>query len=197
MTTASAAPVPLSRSLAWKVVLAIGLVHVFMGAALLFWPSATLTVIVIIVGIELILSGVLRMLVAAGDAELDARLLRAVLGLVSVVVGLLVMREPLRSLAVVVGLLGVFWVLWGLVELFISLTPAASETRIPLAVEGGIAVVGGLLLLAWPELTVRGLTILVGVLLLVGGLATTWSAWQMRRPQPHVTPRAFSTPSTP
>jgi uncharacterized membrane protein HdeD (DUF308 family) len=191
----NAAPVPMSESLAWKIVLAIGLVHVFMGAALLFWPSATLTVVVVIVGIELVLAGVLRMLVAAGDAQLDARLLRALLGLMSVVVGLLVMREPLRSLAVVVGLLGVFWVVWGLVELFISLTPSASGTRLPLAVEGGVAVVGGLFLLAWPELTVRGLTILVGGFLLAGGLVVVWSAWQLRRPQARPIPGAISSPA--
>lgn len=174
-------PAPLAGGLAWQAVIAIGVVHVAMGFTALIWPDATLTVLVIIVGIELIIAGVLRMLVAAADAALDARLLHGLLGLVSVVVGLLVMRQPLRSLGAVVALIGIFWVLWGLIELFLSLTPAAQGARLPLAIEGGLATLGGLLLLAWPELTVFGLTMLVGALLVAAGLVTIWSGLRRRK----------------
>jgi uncharacterized membrane protein HdeD (DUF308 family) len=178
------APPPTSSSLIWIAVMALGTIHVFMGAAALFWPGATLTVLVFIVGIEFLISGVLRMLIAAADTAMDARVLKALLGLVSVIVGLLVMREPLRSLAVVVALLGIFWVLWGLVMLFVSLLPVARGQRGPLATEGGVAAVGGAVLLSWPEITVGALTSLVGGLLLIVGGATVWSAWRARRNDP-------------
>jgi uncharacterized membrane protein HdeD (DUF308 family) len=186
-----------SVAVRWKLWMAIGVVHVLMGLAALFWPDATLTVLVVIVGIELLLAGVLRVLVAATDDAMDSRVLHVLLGLVSVVLGLLVMREPIGSLAVVVAVLGIFWVLWGLVELFISLTPAASGLRLPLAVEGGLAVLGGGILLSWPGLTLRGLTLIVGILLVLGGGAATWTAWQMRRPEATSAPGPLSTPAVP
>jgi uncharacterized membrane protein HdeD (DUF308 family) len=177
------APLPLSASWNWIVVMALGVIHLLMGAAALFWPGATLTVLVFIVGIEFLISGVLRMLIAAADPSMDARLLRALLGLVAVVVGLLIMREPLRSLATVVAVLGIFWVLWGLVMLFVSLLPVARGQRAPLAIEGGVAAIGGGVLLSWPAITVGALTALVGALLILVGGATAWAAWRLRGAQ--------------
>lgn len=172
--------VPISQTIVWRIMLTIGIVHVLMGGALVVWPSATLTVVVLVVGAELLVSGALRIIAAAGNPQLDARLLRVLLGLVTIALGVLVMRQPLRSIAVVVTLLGVFWLLRGFVELFVSLTPSAQGVRGLLAAEGALATAGGLVLLVWPEPTVRVLALLAGVLLLLVGLVVTYRAWQLR-----------------
>lgn len=169
-----------SDTILWRVLLTIGVVNGALGLVLLFWPDATLTVVVFLVGIELLVSGVLRVLYAAGHRELDARLLRVLLGLVAVVLGLLVMREPLRSIAVLVAVLGVFWVLWGCIELFVALTPAARGARGYLLAEGAVAAVAGMILLAWPEPTLRVLALVAGGFLALVGLVTVATAWRLR-----------------
>lgn len=164
-----------------SVVVAIGVLHAVLGLVALVWPDVTLTVLTVLVGIDLALSGVLRIVVAVGSDGADSRVLRLLLGLVSVVLGLVVIRAPLESLAVLVTILGVFWVLWGLVEIVVGVLPAAAGHRAPLLVEGAIAAIGGGVLLAWPDITVGALTRLVGLLLLLAGIVTAWSAWRLRQ----------------
>lgn len=158
----------------------LGAIHAVMGLVALFWPGVTLTVIAVILGIEFVLAGVIRIVVAVAADAVDARVLRVVFGLLSVIVGLLVLRSPLESIALLVAVVGVFWVLWGLVEVVIALLPSAAGYRGPLLVEGAVALIGGAILLAWPDATVTVLTRVVGFFLLLAGGITAWSAWRLR-----------------
>jgi uncharacterized membrane protein HdeD (DUF308 family) len=159
----------------------LGAVHAVLGLVALFWPAVTLTVLTVIVGVELVLAGVIRLVVAVASSSADARVLRIFLGLLSVIVGLVVIRSPLESLAVLVTIIGVFWIVWGLVEVLIALLPPAAGFRGPLLVEGGVAILGGIVLLAWPDATIGVLTRVVGLLLLLAGGITAWSAWRLRK----------------
>lgn len=172
-------PDHLPASLAWQLPLALGIVHLLLGLALLLWPGATLTVVAILLGIELVVAGFIRVVHAVAERGSEARFLRGVIGLLGVLAGLLVMSEPLRAIGLVVVVVGAFWVLWGLVEAIIALTPSAAGHRGLLLLEGGLAVGAGAVLLAWPEPTVRVLTIVVGILLVLAGLLATWAGWRL------------------
>ncbi len=163
----------------WQVPLLLGVLHLLMGVALLVWPSATVTVVAVLLGLELVFGGVLR-LVQALASNGEARVVRAVVGLLGVLAGLLVVSDPLRSVGAIVLVVGGFWVLWGLAEVFVAMTPSARDHRGPLAVEGLVALIGGGVLLAWPGPTVRVLTVFVGLLLLVAGALATWAGWRLR-----------------
>lgn len=171
--------VRLPVSLAWQVPITLGVLHLALGAALLLWPEATIGVAVVLLGIELVFGGVLR-LVGAIATHGEARMLRAVVGVLGVLAGILVVREPLRSVGLVVLVLGAFWVVWGLVEALVALTPAAAGHRGPLLVEAAFGVVAGGVLLAWPGPTLRVLTVLVGILLVLAGLLATWAGTRIR-----------------
>jgi uncharacterized membrane protein HdeD (DUF308 family) len=158
----------------------LGAVHAIMGLVALFWPAVTLTVIAVIVGIEFVLAGLIRLVVAIASPSQDVRGLRIVLGLLSVIVGLLVIRSPLESVGLLVTIVGVFWIVWGVVEVLIALLPSAAGQRTPLLVEGGVALLGGAVLLSWPDVTLGVLTRGVGLLLLLAGAITAWSAWRLR-----------------
>ena len=43
-----------------------------------------------------------------------------------------------------------------------------------------VALLGGAVLLSWPDVTIGVLTRGVGLLLLVAGVITAWSAWRLR-----------------
>lgn len=178
-TTASASTI-LPASLVWQVPLVLGIIHLVLGIAVLVWPEATITVVVVLVGLELVFGGVLRLVLALVDRTVEARLMRGVLGLLSVLAGVLVVSQPLRSVGLVVVLLGAFWVIWGLVELFVSLLPSAAGQRGALALEGVLAAGFGAILLAWPEPSIRVVTVVVGIGFVLVGLVATLAGWSAR-----------------
>lgn len=163
----------------WQLPLILGVLHVLLGIALLVWPESTVRVAAVLVGLELVVGGLFRMALALASNG-EARAVRAVLGLLGVLAGVLVVSEPLRSVELVVLVLGVFWVVWGLAELFIAMTPNAAGQRAPLVAEGLVVLAGGVALTAWPAPTLRVLTLLVGILFLVVGLVVAWAGWQLR-----------------
>lgn len=170
----------LPADLAWQIPLTLGIVHLLLGLAVLVWPSATLAVVAVLVGLELVIGGVLRLVLAIVGRGSEARVLRGITGLLGVLAGILVVAQPLRSVEVLVVVVGAFWILWGLAEAIVALTPGASGHRGPLLVEGALAVGAGAILLLWPQPTLRVVTVIVGIGLLVVGLIATWAGWRLR-----------------
>jgi uncharacterized membrane protein HdeD (DUF308 family) len=92
----------------------LGVLGVLAGIVMLRRPGDTLLVLIVILGLWLVLSGVvelIRAIVVAGDQ----RLLRALGGLVDVVVGICVLALPKLSLATLAVLAGVAFVVHGVV----------------------------------------------------------------------------------
>jgi uncharacterized membrane protein HdeD (DUF308 family) len=87
----------------------------------------------------------------------------ALLGLVSVAVGVAITLKPFSSLGVLVALAAIAFIVVGAGEL------SSAQTRFESW--GGIAwIAAGIAVVAWPGLTVHGLAVFAGVSLLVGGL---------------------------
>ena len=167
-------------SLVWQLPVAIGVVHLLLGIALLVWPEASVTVVAVLLGLELVVAGALRTVLAVVERGSEARLLRGVVGVLGVLAGLLVISQPLRSVGVIVVVVAAFWVLWGLAEAIIALTPSAAGHRGPLFLEAALAIGAGAILLAWPGPTVQVLVMVVGIALLLAGLLATWAGWRLR-----------------
>ncbi len=170
----------LPARLLWQLTLAIGIVHLLLGIAVLVWPEVTVTVVAVLIGLELVIAGALRTVLAVVERGSGARLLRGVVGVLGVLAGVLVVSEPLRSVGVIVVVVGAFWILWGLAEAIIALTPSAAGRRGALLVEAALAFGAGAVLVAWPAPTVRVLTVVVGIGLVLAGLLATWAGWRMR-----------------
>jgi uncharacterized membrane protein HdeD (DUF308 family) len=92
----------------------LGVLGVLAGIVMLRRPGDTLLVLIVILGLWLVLSGIvelIRAIVVAGDQ----RLLRALGGLVDVVVGICVLALPKLSLATLAVLAGLAFVVHGVV----------------------------------------------------------------------------------
>lgn len=168
-----------TRISVWPILGVLGLVNLAIALLAIFWPGATLTVVVFIFGIQVLVIGALRIVVALMLPDAEARWLGFFFGVLGVVVGLLVMREPLRSLEVLVILLGILWVVWGLIGLVAGLA-APPGSRAGSIVDGVASLAAGAILLAWPEITVRVLTFVLGISLLFIGAAQLYAAYQSR-----------------
>ena len=94
--------------LQWGWVLAYGIVTLLAGIAALAWPGATLLVIAVLFGVQLIVSGIFRFVAALASDELagGSRVLLALLGILSVFIGLWAVRHVLLTLLALTVFLG-------------------------------------------------------------------------------------------
>ena len=163
----------------WPFLATLGVVNLAVGILAVFWPGVTLTVIGFLFGIQLLVVGGLRMLLSLVVPDLDSRWLGALIGVLSVVVGLLALREPLRTLEILVILVGIVWVIWGLVGL-VTAAVVPSGSRTGAILEGAASLISGAVLLIWPDITIRGLTLVIGIALVVIGAAELFGAYETR-----------------
>ena len=156
----------------WGLVLAFGVVTVAVGIAVVVWPERTLVVLAVLLGIQLIIGGVFRIIGAfTSDAAGGMRALMGLLGALSALVGLLCLRAPLQSVAVIGLLLGGWWAVSGILDVFTALF-LASEHRVWRMTSGAVSAVVGIFLLVNPEVSLSVLVIVVAVWLFgYGGIA--------------------------
>src|SRR5688572_25694678 len=87
----------LGRSHGWRI--AFGVVTTLAGLLVIAWPGVTLVAVAVLVGLDLIVAGVFRIVTAfALDNDRGgARVLFVLLGLLLIVVGILCLRSPFQT----------------------------------------------------------------------------------------------------
>ena len=170
----------LSRHWGW--VLAFGVITIAAGIAVLVWPRETLVVVAVVFGIQLIVTGLFRFVSAFATSDLTggSRVLFALLGVLSVIVGLWAVRHVLLTLVALVLLLGIFWVVNGLVEIFTAASHRLMPNRGWTIGMGILSVFAGIIVLAFPGLSLISLAVILGIWLLVFGVMEVVAAFRLR-----------------
>ena len=108
----------------WGWVLAYGVLTLLAAIAVLAWPGETLLVLAVLFGIQLIISGIFRFVAALASEDLTGgtRVLLALLGVLSVIIGLWAVRHALLTLLALTVFLGIFWVVNGVIDIFTALS---------------------------------------------------------------------------
>ncbi len=166
----------------WGWVLAFGVVTLLIGVAALVWPGHTLTVVAVLFGIQLIVTGIFRFAAAfaSDDVTGGTRVLLAVLGVFSLIIGLYAVRHVLITLLALALLLGIFWIISGAVELFTALSHRGMRGRGWTATMGILSILAGIVVLVYPSITLLVLAVVLGVWLLVFGAMQIILAFQIR-----------------
>ena len=166
----------------WGWVLAYGIITLAAGVAVLVWPSETLLVIAVLFGIQLIVSGIFRFVAALAidDVSGGTRVLLALLAVLSIIVGLWAVRHVSLTLLALAVLLGIFWVVNGLIELFTALSHSGMPQRGWTAFMGVLSSIAGIIVVAYPGLTLLGLAVILGIWLVVFGVMECVLAWRLR-----------------
>ncbi|MFI0481390.1 HdeD family acid-resistance protein [Actinomadura sp. 9N215] len=161
---------------------AAGILAALLGIAIVAWPDATIRVVAFLFGLNLVIHGVYQIAraIAADEAGGGARVLYTLLGVLSLAVGVLVMRDPLQTVEILALLFGLFWLITGTVGLVTTLTEPAPRGRGGAVLLAGLCMIAGLLLLLWPGITLTALTWLAGLWLITWGLLTTALALWIR-----------------
>jgi uncharacterized membrane protein HdeD (DUF308 family) len=167
----------------WGWLLGYGVLTVLAGIGALAWPGETLLVVAVLFGVQLIFSGVFRLVTALSMDEVGggSRVLLALLGILSVIVGLWAIRHVLLTLLALVVFLGIFWIVNGTIEIFTALSHRGLPQRGWTGAMGLLSILAGLIVLAVPGLSLVSLAVILGVWLLIFGLMEITLAFRIRR----------------
>lgn len=166
----------------WGWVFAYGLLTLIAGLAVLIWPSETLLVLAVLFGIQLIVSGIFRFVgaLATDDLTGGTRVLLALLGVLSIIVGLWAVRHVVLTLLALTVFLGIYWVINGVIEIFTALSHRDMPQRGWTVAMGVLSIIAGIIVLAFPGLTLLGLAVILGVWLLIFGVMEMTAAFRLR-----------------
>jgi uncharacterized membrane protein HdeD (DUF308 family) len=182
----------------WGWMLSMGVISVVIGLVALVFPGPTLLAIAILFGIQLVALGVFRFVEAIATSARSGWLkaVNALLAVIAVVVGIYLLRHPFLSVLLLSVLLGIFWIAYGVFDLFL----AAGDPRVPARawVTAGavLSIAAGAFILFVPGLSLLALVVALGVWLVVYGLILVVRAFRLRsaagdaraRPQGQMSP---------
>ncbi len=167
----------------WGWVLAYGILTLLAGVLVLAWPSETLLVLAVLFGIQLIISGIFRFVAALASSDLTGgtRVMLALLGVLSIIIGLWAVRHAVITLVALAVFLGIFWVVNGLIDIFTAVAHREMPDRGWSILMGVLSIIAGLIVLAFPGLTLLGLAVILGIWLLVFGIMEIMAAFRLRK----------------
>jgi uncharacterized membrane protein HdeD (DUF308 family) len=156
-----------------------GLLAVALGIAAIFWPKATLELLVRLVGLYVLFDGIVSLLGAIRARELSAYL---VPGLISVAVGGILLFWPDvtgRLLLIIVGI----WALFQGVTLFWAgwQTDATDPERGLIMSIGAVAAIAGVILVVWPGTGLVAISWVIGIVALLVGALLLYLAQRVRQ----------------
>ncbi|HEX8348151.1 MAG TPA: HdeD family acid-resistance protein [Actinoplanes sp.] len=159
--------------LAWWLALAASLFGLTVGIMMVAWPEATLKVVAVLFGAWLLVHGLVRIAQAiTGRADEDGaqRAIMAVVGVFYVAVGIVALRNLLASLAVIVTLIGLMWLIGGIVEVVSAFGGPGGGFRWWRIVLGALSIIAAVVVLVWPDLSLITLVYVTGAWFIVMGL---------------------------
>ena len=166
----------------WGWVLFFGIVTLALGVLVALKPKDTIYAFAIVLGIWLFVAGLFRIVVAIADHEDSGgtRWLMAVLGLLSVIIGILFLRHTEETVTTLAFLIGLFWVVGGIIEFFTAYSEHGSPARGFRVGMGVLAFAAGVVTLVWPHLTLNVLAVIMGIWLIIYGILEIALSFQLR-----------------
>jgi uncharacterized membrane protein HdeD (DUF308 family) len=162
---------------AWWMFALGGLIGIAAGVIVLVEPSISLATLAVIAGIFLLVDGIIELVWSLVNS-VENRALTAIFGVVSAVVGVILIRHPTGSVAVIALLLGLWLLIAGLLRLITAL--AVPPRSFGSALLGLVELVAGVVIVSSPNIGVTTLAILIGISWIVRGLMMVVVAWTLR-----------------
>ncbi|WP_166785727.1 MULTISPECIES: DUF308 domain-containing protein [Cryobacterium] len=159
-----------------------GLLALVVGILILVWPDTTVAILGVLFGLYFLISGIVH--VARGlllhGASGGSRVLNILLGVLLIVGGIVAIRNPLNSLAILGMLIGISWIVEGVAGL---VEAAPDSSRWFGTVFGAVAIVAGVVVLFSPVESVTVLVVIGGVFLALSGIVQMVQAIMFGRGQ--------------
>jgi uncharacterized membrane protein HdeD (DUF308 family) len=157
------------HSLGWPrwALIAFGIISIVAGVLALVWPEVTILVLVILLGIDILVWGILLVVNAFQTGQ--GRVLAVVFGVLALIAGTALFLQPVRNLPAVLIVLSVFWVVGGLIESIQSVVERGPGWGWEL-VSGLLSIAAGIVAIVWPGITLFAIAIVAGAWMIMIGL---------------------------
>ena len=131
-----------------------------------------------IIGIFLLIDGVLAIFGAIfGGGE--GRGLLAMIGVLSAIAGLVLIKQPFGTLVVFAIIVGIWFVVGGVVRFVAAFGEREGRGANILVALVDLAI--GVVILAWPDLGLATFAVLVGIGMILRGLLFIYAGWEIRK----------------
>jgi len=134
-----------------------------LGTLLIFGPNDSLGAIAVVAGIALVVTGMLRLARGAtpgGDAR-PHRGTHVLIGFLAVLSGIFCLGQMELTMILLSLVVGLFWVMQGLVELVASGIPGPG--RVLAGITGGLSLLAGGTVIFWPAITMPALAVVMAI----------------------------------
>lgn len=149
-----------------------GAAALVLGVILLLWPTKTLAVVAIFLGINFLITGAVKIAIGIFSHSLSAgtRILDVLLGLFILVAGIIALRNSAATgealLIFTVIMIGIGWIIEGIIAM---VEAGKSSSRLWAIIFGALSVIGGVVVLAVPTWTAAWLLLMTAITLIVLG----------------------------
>jgi hypothetical protein len=164
----------------WYLLAISGGISAVIGVLVIAYPSPSLKLLGVFLGIELVLGGILAMVrgVTGGGTERGSSAAYLILGVLALGAGVVVIRNPGESLVLLVLTIAVYMVIAGALALARAI--AEPEGRGITALRGVVLVAVGTVIVAWPDISLKTLAVLAGIGLVLQGVIEIAEAFAVR-----------------
>ena len=141
-------------------------------------PHETLSTFTVIAGIFLLVDGLLAIF-GSIFGKGDGRGLLALIGVLSAIAGLVLIKKPFDTLVAFTLIVGVWFVVTGIVRFVVALgEPEGRGGNIITAIFDLLA---GIVILSWPDLGLSTVAVIIGIVLIARGALFIVAGWQLHK----------------
>lgn len=154
-----------------RALIGLGLLSIVLGLVIWFWPGASLLVLAVFFAINVFATGVARLMTLGRipSGQTSARVLSGILGVLTVLAGVLLIFRPGESLVVVAVLLAAGWILEGVALLWAGASSVPGSKALPITM-GVLFILAGLGVALFPLSSLVLLAVWAGVSLVILGI---------------------------
>ncbi|WP_207344929.1 DUF308 domain-containing protein [Arthrobacter sp. E3] len=162
-----------------------GAAALILGIVLLLWPSKTLAVVAVFLGINFLITGAVKVALGIFSHSLSAglRILDVLLGLLILVAGVITLRNAAATgealLIFTVIFIGIGWIIEGIIAIAEA---GKGSTRLWAIVFGALSVLAGIVVLVVPVWTAQWLLLVTAIMLIILGVVGLVRAFTFGKP---------------
>jgi uncharacterized membrane protein HdeD (DUF308 family) len=177
-------PLPQSPAMAiatrsWQLSLFTGIVTLILGIVVAAYPTGSLNVIAVLLGILTIISGLFHLIRVFDSAE-PHRFWLGIAGLLFIVAGVILIRHLDLTRAIIGLFIGITWIIQGVVSLIAGIGGGSREGRGWWIAFGVISIIAGVVVTVTPLNSLTLLAVLFGILFIVMGVFEIIAAFIFR-----------------
>jgi len=167
----------------WIFAIIRGVLGILFGLIALFAPIATALVLAIVIGVYAIVDGIFDIVEAIRHRGSSSMVFRIVLGVVSILFGIVVLVWPGMSLGILVILVGIWAIIIGVLQIVSSVGHRAVPNSgwVWGIVGGALAILFGVLVLVWPGTGLVTIIWIIGIWAIVWGIVFIVLGVQLRK----------------